>query len=85
MYPRVKQAQYRIRQKIRGIKFSPIARPLYWGKIFAKFNFANHVRSTLQEVVGGAGHTVLCACVYVRTGYHVPRSKLKVTSVSLQH
>ena len=38
---------YRIRQKIRGIKFSPIARPLYWGKIFAKFNFANRVRSPL--------------------------------------
>ena len=44
---------YRIRQKIRGIKFSPIACPLYWGKIFAKFNFANCLRSTLQEVVGG--------------------------------
>ena len=27
---------------------------LYWGKIFAKFNFANHVRSPLQEVVGGS-------------------------------
>jgi len=45
---------YRIRQKIRKIKFSPIACPLYWGKIFAKFNFANRVRSPLQEVVGGA-------------------------------
>ena len=44
---------YRIRQKIRGIKFSPIACPLNWGKIFAKFNFANRLRSTLQEVVGG--------------------------------
>ena len=29
----------------------------------------------------GAGHTVLCESVYVRTGYHVPRSKLKVRSV----
>ena len=56
---------YRIRQKICGIKFSPIASPLYWGKIFTKFNFANRVRSTLQEVVVGAGHTVLCTCVYV--------------------
>ena len=37
---------HRIRQKIRGIKFSSIARPLYWGKIFAKFNFANGVRSS---------------------------------------
>ena len=46
--------KYRIRQRIRGIKFSPISRPLYWGKIFAKFNFANRVRSPLQEVVGGA-------------------------------
>ena len=44
---------YRIRQKIRRIKFSPIARPFYWGKIFAKFNFANRVRSTLQKVMGG--------------------------------
>ena len=45
---------YRIRQKIRWIKFSPIARPLYWGKIFAKFNFANRIRSPLQVLVGGA-------------------------------
>ena len=45
--------KYRIRQKIRGIKFSPTTRPLYWGKIFAKFNFANRLCSTLQEVVGG--------------------------------
>ena len=45
---------YRIRQSIHGIKFSPKARPLYWGKIFAKLNFANRVRSPLQEVVGGA-------------------------------
>ena len=44
---------YRIRQKIRGIKFSPIAHPLYWGKIFTKFNFANRIRSPLQEVAGG--------------------------------
>ena len=29
----------------------------------------------------GPGHTVLYACVYVRTGYHVPQSKLKVRSV----
>ena len=27
---------------------------MYWGKIFAKFNFANRVRSPLQEVVRGA-------------------------------
>ena len=56
--PSFMRMKYRIQQKIRGIKFSPIAHPLYWGEIFAKFNFANRVRSTLQKVVGGAGHTV---------------------------
>ena len=40
--------------KIRGMKFSPIALLLYWGKIFVKFNFANRVCSTLQKVVDGA-------------------------------
>ena len=78
MFPRVKQAQYRIRQKIRGIKFSPIARPLYWGKIFAKFNFANHVRSTLQEVVGG-GRAYRIMRMRIRT-YGVPRSTIYAES-----
>ena len=63
--------KYRIGQKIRGIKFSPIAHPLYWSKIFAKFNFANRVRSTLQEVVGGGR----AYRKRIRT-YGVPRSMI---------
>ena len=61
-------------KKICRIKFSPIAHPLYWGKIFAKFNFANRVRSTLQEVVGG-GRAYRIMRVHIRT-YGVPRSTI---------
>ena len=72
--PPVRFGNYRIRQKIRGIKFSPIDHPLYWGKIFTKFNFTNRVRSTLQEVVGG-GRAYHIMRMRIRT-YGVPRSTI---------
>ena len=51
-----------------------MARHLYWGKSFAKFNFANCIRSTLQEVVGG-GLAYRIMHMRIRT-YEVPRSMI---------
>ena len=74
---------YRIRQKIRGIKFSPIASPLYWGKIFTKFNFANRVRSTLQEVVGG-GRAYRIMHMRIRSLIPSPPPQLSSLSVRIR-